>query len=267
MRAHPLSRFLRLYLVGAWYSYRALNVWITPVSYISAKLVYPLFQLLLFLLMGRFAGLKDPLYIVIGNILLLPALNGVMGVSNAIGNERQYRTLPYLLGSPAPRVPLFLGRTLFNIVDSIFVVISAFLIAVLLFGLDLSGTNLGLLAACILLITVTSTGMGLILGSVSLLTREGWTITTVVYLAFFIFCGVNFPVGTLPAPLQAISYSLPLTRGIEAARQALGGAGWSAMAPLFLGELIVGVVYAILGLLLFKFIERRSLVTGQIEAI
>jgi len=110
---------IRLYLASAWYSYRALYAWQSFGPYISVKIAFPLAQMLLFIFMGRLAGLADPLYIVIGNILLLPSTNGVMGVSITINGERDFRTLPYLIASPAPRAPLFLGRSLVHIIDGL----------------------------------------------------------------------------------------------------------------------------------------------------
>jgi ABC-type polysaccharide/polyol phosphate export permease len=47
-----------------------------------------------------------------------------------------------------------------------------------------------------------------------------------VVIALYIFSGVNFPVDVLPKSLQLISYGLPLTRGIQAARLAMDGAAW-----------------------------------------
>ena len=76
--------------------------------------------MLLFIFMGKFVGISDPVYIVIGNILLLPSMNGLSGVSMTIGGERQFGTLSYLLGSPAPRGPIFLGRALFHILDGFY---------------------------------------------------------------------------------------------------------------------------------------------------
>jgi ABC-2 type transport system permease protein len=262
-----LLRYLRLYVIEAYYSYRALFSWHRLESYLSVKVVFPIFQLLLFIFMGEFAGLHNAAYIVLGNLLLMPATNGVNGVSLTIGGERNFGTLPYLLGSPAPRAPLFLGRALFHILDGLSTVIIAIPLAALLFHLDLSQANLPLVAFCIVLLAFSTSGFGLILGSVSLWTREGWTITTIFFMMFYIFCGVNFPVAMLPPALRTVSYLLPLTRGIEAARQALAGAGWGAVAPLLGGEALVGLVYGVLGYGLFRLLERQSLKGGQLEAI
>lgn len=258
---------VRLYLASAWYSYRALYAWQTFGPYMSGKVAFPIAQMLFFLYLGKLAGVQDPIYIVIGNILLLPATNGVAGVSMTISGERDFRTLPYLIASPAPRGPLFLGRSLVHILDGLISTIVALLLGVLFFHIDLSHSNLGLTALCIFLISVTSCGMGLLLGSLSLRTREAWSITSMISILLYILSGVNFPVDVLPKSFQAISYSLPLTRGIQAARLAMNGADWASISPLFMGELLIGLAYIAAGFALFKWLEKLSLVDGQIEAM
>jgi ABC-2 type transport system permease protein len=143
----------------------------------------------------------------------------------------------------------------------------ALILGVIFFHVDLTNSNLGLTLFCILLLSVTSCGLGLILGSLTLRTREAWTITSMVVIALYIFSGVNFPVGVLPKSLQVISYSLPLTRGIQAARLALNGADWFTIQSLVAGELLIGVIYIIAGYFLFTWFEKRSLVDGQIETV
>jgi ABC-2 type transport system permease protein len=88
-----------------------------------------------------------------------------------------------------------------------------------------------------------------------------------VVIALYIFSGVNFPVDVLPKSLQLISYSLPLTRGIQAARLAMDGGTWLAIRPLFFGELLIGLIYAGIGYLVFTWFEKLSLVDGQIETV
>ena len=262
-----LSSTLRLYLASAWYSYRAVYAWQRIGPYISGKVVFPIAQMLFFLLLGKLAGTQDPLYIVIGHILLLPATNGVAGVAMTISGERDFRTLLYLIASPASRAPLFLGRSLVHILDGLVSTIAALILGVIFFHIDLSHANLSLMALCMLLVTVTSCGIGLVMGSWSLRSREAWTLTTMISILLYMLSGVNFPVSVLPKFLQAISYSLPLTRGIEAARLALSGANWAAIQPLFIGELTIGLIYIAIGYAMFLWFEKLSLVDGQIETM
>jgi ABC-2 type transport system permease protein len=88
-----------------------------------------------------------------------------------------------------------------------------------------------------------------------------------ISILLYILSGVNFPVNLLPKFLQAISYSLPLTRGIQAARLAMTGANWSVISQLFIGELLIGLIYIVIGYLLFNWFEKLSLIDGQIEAM
>jgi ABC-2 type transport system permease protein len=260
-----LARYVRLYLVQAWFAYRALFAWSTPFNYFVSKFGFSFFSMVLFVFMGRFVGLTDPVYIVIGNILLIPATNGVSGISMTVGNERQFGAMSYLLGSPAPRPPLFLGRALFHILDSFVTVAVALPVAILLFRLDTSETNFALVLLCVLVTSFTTSGMGFLMGSVSLVNRDGWMITSTLSLSLFILVGANFPVESLPEFLQTVSYSLPMTRGIMAARAALGGADWAAIAPLLAGEVLVGMFYVALGYGMFRVLERRSMVAGTLD--
>ncbi len=96
-----LSRSVRLYLAQAWLSYHGRFAIISPFGYLASKLGFPFFLMLFFIFMGKFVGFSNPLYIVIGNVLLIPASSSMFGVTYAIGEERGWGTLSYVLGSPA----------------------------------------------------------------------------------------------------------------------------------------------------------------------
>lgn len=262
-----ITHVVRLFFMQAWFSYRALFAWSTPFNYIASKMGFPFFSMLMFLFMGKFVGLSDPIYIVIGNILLLPSLNGVSGMSMTIGGEKQFGALSYLLGSPAPRIPLFVGRAFFHILDGLLTVLVALPLALFIFQLDVSNTNFFLVGLCILLISITATGMGFIMGTVTLVSRDGWMITSTLQIAFYVLIGVNFPVEMLPPVLRTISAGLPMTRGIQAARLALAGGNWEQIAPLFLGEILIGVLYMVVGYLTFIITERISLKNGVLDNV
>jgi len=69
----------------------------------------------------------------------------------------------------------------------------------------------------------------------------------------------------LPSWIQAVSYALPLTRGILAARAIVGGADLFEVAPLLLGELSVGLVYFVVGYILFAVIEVVAKRRGTLD--
>jgi ABC-2 type transport system permease protein len=258
---------IRIYFAEAWLSYQGRFAITSPFGYIAAKLGFPFFLMLFFIFMGKYVGFADPLYIVIGNILLIPASSGMGGVTLAIGDERQWGTLSYVLGSPAPRSPVFMGRAFYYIVDGFVTALLGFAIAAGIFGLDLTKVNLILLMSCSLLIAITSSGLGFLFGSISLVTRDGWMILSTFLSFLYILVGVNFPVTSLPLVLQKLSWGLPLTRGIMAARLVMDGAGWSSIRALLAGEALVGLVYIFIGYFFFLFLEKRSMHSGTLDAM
>ena len=262
-----LVHSLRIYLAEAWLSYHGRFAITSPFGYIASKLGFPFFLMLFFIFLGKFVGFTNPLYIVIGNVLLIPAANGLNGVNLAIADERQWGTLSYVLGSPAPRLPIFMGRAFFYILDGFVTALLGLGIAALIFHLDLSKVNFWMLVLCIFLIAITSSGLGFLFGSISLVSRDGWMILTTFVSALYILVGVNFPVESLPPMLQPVAYGLPLTRGIMAARLALQGAGWGVIGHLVTGEVLVGAIYILIGYLSFHLIEKRSMASGTVDAM
>jgi ABC-2 type transport system permease protein len=262
-----LLQTVRLTFSQAWLSYNGRMALITPLGYLASKLGFPFFLMLFFIFLGKFAGFADPLFIVIGNILLIPASGSMFGISYAIGEERGWGTLSYVLGSPAPRAPIFMGRALFYVLDGFLTAGLGFAIAAGIFHLDMARINFGMLSLCTLLIALTSSGLGFLFGSISLVNRDGWIFLNTFLEALYIMVGVNFPVGSLPPFLQHLAYALPLTRGIMAARLALQGAGWASLQGLVTGEMAVGAIYILAGYLSLLFIEKRSTLTGTLDAI
>jgi ABC-2 type transport system permease protein len=105
---------------------------------------------------------------------------------------------------------------------------------------------------------LTTAGLGLLFGSLALIMRDAITIANVVYYLLLVLCGINFPISRLPGAVQVISYGLPLTRGVEAARQAAAGASITQIGGLLAGELVVGVLYATCGYFLFRWLEAYA---------
>ena len=247
---------------STYLQYVALFQWASIRGYVAYKVLLPVTQILFFVELGVYAtGSQNALYFALGNALQLTANAGIFGVIATVANERQYGTLPLLLGSPANRLVTFLSRAVVNVIDGIATVIVALAIALVLFGLNLAHANL-----CVLVISLTTAGLGLMFGSIGLVMRDAIIIANVVYYALLIVCGINFPVSRLPGVLQVVAYSLPLTRGVEAAREAVAGASLAQVAGLLGGELVVGATWALAGYLLFIYLENVSRRGGLQEA-
>lgn len=256
----------RLFWQGAILGYVALFHWLRPIQYAASKIVMPLAQMFFFVYLGTFAtGQDNAAFYIIGNALQIAAVSGIYGVTMSIGGERNEGTLPYLFGAPANRMLIFLGRAFMNIIDGAIGVVIAFFWGVVLMGLDLSHTNIAALTLTIIITTLSTCGFGLLLGSVALVTVNVMFINNLVYFLLLIFSGANVPLQSLPAWVQAISSALPLTRGIAAARLLVGGASLAEAGPLLLGELGIGLMYSLLGYVLFTVFEVEAKKRGTLE--
>lgn len=252
---------------STYFQYVALFQWATVQGYIAYKVLLPVTQILFFVELGTYAtGRQNALYFALGNALQLTANAGIFGVIATVANERQFGTLPVLLASPANRLVTFLSRAVVNVIDGIATVIVGLAVAAILFGLDLQHGNLLLLGLCVLVISFTTAGLGLLFGSIGLIMRDAIIIANVVYYLLLVVCGINFPVSRLPEVIQLVSYGLPLTRGVEAAREAAAGASFSHISGLLAGEVVVGVLYALAGYALFRLLEAYARRGGLQEA-
>jgi ABC-2 type transport system permease protein len=256
---------LRIFAIGGLTSYRALFYWLTPYVYVPSLLVAPIFQILLFAFIGRSAGLESDEFYVIGNALQYAAIPCVFAMGYAISGERYQQTLGPILVSPAPRLPLFLGRAVPVMLNGAFVAAFSLAVGGLLLGIDVPASAFAPLALVTLVCAVSCTGLGLINGALGLRVREVAVLANIMFGLLLIFSGANVPLDELPGWMQAISEVVPLTHGIEAARLLANGASLGAVDHLIGDELLVGACYGVAGYALLRFFEWQSRVHATLE--
>ena len=84
----------------------------------------------------------------------------------------------------------------------------------------------------------------MLIGSIGLRARDVFFGANLVYFLMLLVCGVNVPNDDLPGWLAAIGRCLPLTHGIEAAREIAAGAALGDVAGLLWTEAFIGLAYA-----------------------
>jgi ABC-2 type transport system permease protein len=259
---------IRLFFLGALLSYIALFRWMRPVTYLASKVAFPMGQILFFSLLGSFAsGGKNVSFYVIGNAIQIVAVSGIFGVTMSIGGDRWDGTLLYLFGTPANRLAMFVGRAFIHVIDGMLGAVIGLAWGMLVLGLDLSHADLPALALTILVATISTSGLGLLLGCMSLITLNVMFINNTMYFLLLIFSGANLDITTLPAWMQTISQVLPLTRSIAAARRVIAGESLASVAPLLAAELLIGIVYITLGYVLFRWFEVQAKRRDTLERI
>jgi ABC-2 type transport system permease protein len=105
------------------------------------------------------------------------------------------------------------------------------------------------------------------MGCLSLITLNVMFVNNTVYFLLLVFSGANLPLSSLPGWMQTISWFLPLTRGIAAARAIIAGRSLPEVAPLLAGELLLGFAYIFVGYALFRWFEFEAKRRGTLEAI
>ena len=259
---------MRLFMRGAYLSYVALFHWLQPATYLASKIVMPIAQMLFFVFLGTFGSATLPAsFFIIGNAMQMAAISGIYGVTMAIGGDRWEGTLVYLFGTPAPRMFVFFGRASAHILDGILGVIFGFIWGWLLLGLDLVSVDFGLLALTIVVTVFSTSGLGLVMGCIGLITRNVMFVNNTVYFLLLLLSGANVPLSRLPVWLQGLSRALPLSRGIEAARLIISGGSGAEVSGLVFGEAVIGAAYLAAGYILFRGFEIVAKRKGSLETV
>lgn len=257
--------WLRVFFSGGVTSYRALFTWINPWLAVPMLVFYPVFQILFFVYLGRSAGVESDSFFLIGNTFIATAVTGLFGMGQAIAGERRFQTLPILLASPASRLALFLGRAIPSLVNGFAVAAISFAIGVWIVGVHFARGTIAALAVVLLSSCFACTALGLCIGSLGVRGRSVGLFADSISGSMLIVSGANVPFARLPHLLRTISSGIPLTHGIEAAREIATGATLSHVAPLLGKELLIGAIYLAAGMSMLAFFEREGRRTGALE--
>jgi ABC-2 type transport system permease protein len=258
--------WLRVFLVGGLTSYRALFNWISPWVFVPHMIGYPVFEILFFAYLGRYADVESDEFFLIGNAFIGIAVTGFFGMSAAIAGERRSQTLSALLASPANRLALFLGRALPSILTGVVVAALAFTICALILDVSFTASELRGLAIAALASSFACTSFGLALGSLGLRGRNVTLFADMVAGSMLLLSGANVPLEQLPGWIQAVSNVLPLTHGIEAGRRLADGETLGEVSGLLAAEVGIGTCYLVLGLVLLRFFEYQGRRSATLEA-
>jgi ABC-2 type transport system permease protein len=258
---------VRVFFVGGYLAYRALFTWLRPSIYIPTMLGGPIFQILFFAYVGRFARVQNDEFFVIGNAVQASALAGIFGMAMTIGGERWTQTLSPLLATPAHRIPLFLGRALPLIANGFIVSAFGFAVGWALLDFELAAAEIAPIALVVAVCSFSCTALGMLTGSIGLRARDVFFLANLVALLLLLFCGVNVPLDSLPSWMQTVGSGMPLTHGIEAAREIAAGAAFSDVTDLIATEAAIGIAYAFIAYALFRFFEVEGRRRATLETM
>jgi ABC-2 type transport system permease protein len=251
-------RRLRLFAIGGFLSYRALFGWLNPYLFVIILLVPSVTQILFFAYLGRAANVQDDTFYVVGNALVAAAVPGLFGMADTITDERYTHTLSLLVVSPASRLALFLGRAAPVAVNGAIVAAFAFLVGAVLLDVSVPAGALGGLGLTVLVTAFACTGLGIVNAALGLRWRETALLSNLILYFLLLAAGVNVPLDLLPGWLSTLAQGIPVTHGVEAARELVSGSSVVDVAPLLGAELLVGLAYAAVGLFLVRLFEVEA---------
>jgi ABC-2 type transport system permease protein len=256
---------LRVFLAGGLTSYRALFAWVNPWVFVPMLVAYPLFQILFFAYLGRSAGVGSDSFFLVGDSFVAAAITGLFGMGHAIAGERRFQTLPILLASPMSRLALFLGRSLPTVVNGFAVAAISFGLGAWILGVHYSSLELARLALVLLASCFACTALGLCIGALGLRGRNVSVFADSIGAVMLIVSGANVPFNRLPHVVRTIASGVPLTHGIDAARQLSTGASLGHVKDLLGAELAIAVAYFAAGVLLLRVFEQQARTSGSFD--
>lgn len=265
MKAAPLAAVSN-FAVQSHLSFRGLFLWLNPWAYASNMFAAPVINVFLFALVARYATGADPSAdLVLGVAMLaIPTMaNG--GILQSFTYERSFGTLSVLFVSPASRAVAYFSRGALHLPNALLAGAVSLVAAVLVLRLDASEARWEAFLPAVMLVGVTSVTFALATGNFALWFRNWLVLYGASNGAVLALTGAVIPREELPAPLRLVGELLPMTHGLEALRAAFEGATFAEVDALLVAEAGVAVGYALAGLVIYRWIERRARREGVLD--
>ena len=207
---------------------------------ISWGLLFPLVWITMFFIRSGLG--MDKLPDLLPGLVALSILFGTTSVlSVTITFEKKSRSFERLLLAPISLKLLMLAKTsgaiLFGIINAFVPIFVAMLLT------DLSGLNWYILIPATVLISISSTFLGLFIAVAVKEVFEAQTFSNFFRFPMIFLCGLFFPVASLPVFIRPLSYVLPLTYGADILRGSMTGTN---VMPFVLDFLILSGFCAVL---------------------
>jgi ABC-2 type transport system permease protein len=235
-------------------------------TWLFGWLVRILAQVTFFALIGRLLGSQAiEHYLIVGNAVAICVLESMMVVASTTW-ERAEGTLPLLVAAPGSLPAVFIGRSVQWIADGTVCASIAFFAVGAAFGLPLRWPGVLLVVPLILIISVSTYCFGLCVAALVLrVVGLRNAAANVVYLALIALTGAEVPRSVFPRWLTVVTDGMPVTHGLTAVRDTVAGRGVAGIASSAGLELVVGVIWLVVAMQLFRRFADGGRRTGSIE--
>jgi len=177
-----------------------------------------------------------------GVISLIVSLMSLILTSMAIVREKEIGTIEQLIVSPLTPAELIIGKLIPYAAIAVFEAVFVTLVGVLWFKIPVHG-NLILLLFATLIYLLVSSGVGLLISTISATQQQALMSTFLFFFPANLLSGFIFPIYNMPAVIQYITYLNPLRYYIVILRGIfLKGIGLEILWPQLLALFLMGLV-------------------------
>lgn len=249
------------FLVQSYSTYKGLYYWLNWPGYISGVFIQPFASVIMFSILGRFSSNPNAAQ---EFALGISVASMVFVLSNGIAQSYQYDrmlgTISFLFVSPANRFINFISRSIFHYPNALLSFITGLVAAKIVVNLDFGDVNWPGFVLSVLVIALSLTALGQLLGTLSIALLNWIGLQAVANGAAFILTGAIIPINVFPVFVQTIARLLPMTNGLFAVRSTFAGATLSMVSNDLLREAITGLTYyavAYLGFIIFEYVAKK----------
>ncbi len=280
-----MRTFWGTFKTAAWLGWEMDSNWTEPWLFVIYSVIKPVagafILVLMYVVFTVVGNVQDPerfSFMYVGNAFFIFVGTTLFGTFQVIQSDREwYQTIRYVYISPISYYVYILGRAASKLVVATFAVVITLIFGVAFLGVSLHMTwdelpffvtsfALGLFV--LLAIGVTLAGLTF------LMARHTQGLAEAIPGIFYVFCGVVFPLSTLPDWLQSVGRVIPLTYWFDITRRLLL-AGSAANLRLtgytdleILGLLLASsVLFFLLSIGVFKLGEFLARKAGKIDML
>ncbi|MBN1687304.1 MAG: ABC transporter permease [Spirochaetales bacterium] len=234
---------------------------------IFTVLIQPLLVALLGIWMLQDKGPEYAIYIVVGSGMsgLWSSLVFISG--NAVNVERWFGTLETLIGVPTPLSAIVFGKNLAHVLQSLGSILLCYVLASAFFGYPLTVAMPLPFAVSLLCVVLAFICFGLLIAPLFVLNPQIASFQNGLEFPVYVVSGFLFPIAMLPLWTVPISYALPTywaAKAMHASARASETLGSIAFSWLVL--LLTSVVYAGIGVILFRVVIRKAKEKATLDA-
>jgi ABC-2 type transport system permease protein len=204
--------------------------------------------------------LRSTLFLVPGLIAYIAMLTAVVSTALSIVREKEVGTMEQVRMSPIGPLAYVIGKTMPYFVVSLASAVGIVALSMLLFDLPMRGSWVMLFLA-ISIFLVGALAFGVLISTLAETQQVAFQLALLTsYLPTLMLSGFIFPISSMPAVLQAITYAVPARYFLIALRAiVLKGVGLSV----FWRDIAALVVFAIIVLSLASLRLKREWAVGQ----